>query len=328
MNSAIASAAANDLRPLLAPIDGPSPAGPDLEYEAVAALDRLGHAACRTAAAALQDDDAPSARWDEVDAQARALLVRTKDLRAALWFVHARLSLRGLPGLALGLQLLAGLLAEFGDALHPRPEAEDDGAATRLGLLLEGLWPDPARHQLTAVAVHFRALLLHHVDHAAAAPADAADRLAPVRAIVALQAIEGHFDARGRLRPAIAGLRERLARVAEHFGRFPSALATLPQPHPPAVDIAAAKATDGAARPPAHCLASREDAMFALRQAAEYLRRTEPSSPAPLFIERALRLMQMDFTAIVEELIPESGPQIQQLAGGRRAPPAVPSPLP
>lgn len=62
-------------------------------------------------------------------------------------------------------------------------------------------------------------------------------------------------------------------------------------------------------------LASRADAVRILQQVAEFLRKTEPSSPAPMFVDRAVKLLQMDFTEIVKELMPDSKDRIEMLGG-------------
>jgi len=62
-------------------------------------------------------------------------------------------------------------------------------------------------------------------------------------------------------------------------------------------------------------LASRADAVRMLQQIATFLRKAEPSSPAPMFVDRAIKLLQMDFTAIVKELMPDSKDRIEMLGG-------------
>ena len=62
-------------------------------------------------------------------------------------------------------------------------------------------------------------------------------------------------------------------------------------------------------------LASRADAVRILQQVAVFLRKSEPSSPAPMFVDRAVKLLQMDFNAIVKELMPDSRDRIEMLGG-------------
>ena len=71
----------------------------------------------------------------------------------------------------------------------------------------------------------------------------------------------------------------------------------------------------GGTSPRSGGLASRADAVRILQQVATFLRKSEPSSPAPMFVDRAVKLLQMDFKAIVMELMPNSQERIEMLGG-------------
>ena len=62
---------------------------------------------------------------------------------------------------------------------------------------------------------------------------------------------------------------------------------------------------------------SRQDAIRALDAAAEFFRRNEPSSPVPMFVERAKRLVAKDFLEVLADIAPEALPQARA-AGGIR----------
>jgi len=62
---------------------------------------------------------------------------------------------------------------------------------------------------------------------------------------------------------------------------------------------------------------SRQDAIRALDEAAEFFRRNEPSSPVPLFVERAKRLVAKDFLEVLADVAPDALPQAKA-AGGIR----------
>ncbi len=62
---------------------------------------------------------------------------------------------------------------------------------------------------------------------------------------------------------------------------------------------------------------SRQDAIRALDAVSAYFRQNEPSSPVPLFLERAKRLVAKDFLAILADVAPEAITQAK-LAGGIR----------
>ena len=60
---------------------------------------------------------------------------------------------------------------------------------------------------------------------------------------------------------------------------------------------------------------SRHDAVRALDAVAEYFRRHEPSSPVPLIVERARRVVAMDFLAVLAELAPDALEQARRATG-------------
>jgi type VI secretion system protein ImpA len=72
----------------------------------------------------------------------------------------------------------------------------------------------------------------------------------------------------------------------------------------------------GAARGPGR-IASREDCMRALDAIAQYLRTTEPSSPVPLLLERAKRLISKDFFAVLQDIAPDAMDQAKYATGFR-----------
>jgi type VI secretion system protein ImpA len=63
---------------------------------------------------------------------------------------------------------------------------------------------------------------------------------------------------------------------------------------------------------------SRQDAIRAIDAAASYFRRNEPSSPVPLLLDRAKRLVSKTFMEVLEDIVPDSVAQAK-LIGGIRA---------
>ena len=53
-------------------------------------------------------------------------------------------------------------------------------------------------------------------------------------------------------------------------------------------------------------IGSRQDAVRALDAVAEYFRRNEPSSPVPLLIDRAKRLVSKNFLEVLEDVAPDA----------------------
>jgi type VI secretion system protein ImpA len=60
---------------------------------------------------------------------------------------------------------------------------------------------------------------------------------------------------------------------------------------------------------------SRDDAIRALDAVADYFRRTEPSSPVPMFCERAKRLVAKEFLDVLADIVPEAVGHARAAAG-------------
>lgn len=85
-------------------------------------------------------------------------------------------------------------------------------------------------------------------------------------------------------------------------------------------EASAGGAVGGAVGVAVGAIRSREDATRALDTIAEFFRTNEPSSPIPLLIERAKRLVGKDFLAMLEELAPDALEQAKAASGVRDNP--------
>ena len=66
---------------------------------------------------------------------------------------------------------------------------------------------------------------------------------------------------------------------------------------------------------------SREDVLAALEKVCRYYEQHEPSSPVPLLVRRAKRLVAKSFVEIIRDLSPETTKQIENIGGiGAEAP--------
>jgi type VI secretion system protein ImpA len=116
--------------------------------------------------------------------------------------------------------------------------------------------------------------------------------------------------------------------IQKELTRFGTASAAVEEaadePAPVAEPSAAAESSPAAAPRPARgvvsiqsitAIGNREDALRALELAAGYFRRSEPSSPLPLLIDRALLLAPMPFLDILRNLAPDGLMQAQTVVG-------------
>ncbi len=105
---------------ILTALDPRLPCGEDLEYDAEflqlqqAAVERSEQQFGSTIIPAQPPD------WREVEKLSRGLLERTRDVRIMGYLTQAWTEVRGLPGYADGLTLVADTLERYWDAVHPR----------------------------------------------------------------------------------------------------------------------------------------------------------------------------------------------------------------
>ncbi len=64
---------------------------------------------------------------------------------------------------------------------------------------------------------------------------------------------------------------------------------------------------------------SREDTIRALDRVAEFFRKSEPSSPIPLFLERATRLVSKDFLEVLSDVAPDALSQAKAAVGVKQS---------
>jgi type VI secretion system protein ImpA len=143
----------------------------------------------------------------------------------------------------------------------------------------------------------------------------AALRQAVVDAVAALKDIDGRMREAGGAdgAPDFDSLLTNLAKLNRYFGAQLASRGVAEAGG--AGDVAAG---DSPAAPAAlGAVKSREDAIRALDAVADFFRRTEPSSPVPLFVERAKRLVSKDFFEVLADIAPEALAQARA-AGGLR----------
>ena len=137
--------------------------------------------------------------------------------------------------------------------------------------------------------------------------------------LAAIQALTKLFSDHSGQRPSLDLLQQTLRRVGEFYKEQDANAAAeagdAEGEGDGQSDEVGGASGSGGKTPRSGGLASRADAVRILQQVATFLRRVEPSSPAPMFVDRAIKLLQMDFNAIVKELMPDSKDRIEMLGG-------------
>lgn len=334
-------------------VDSQDVCGPDCEYDGeFLALVQLAKGKPEQqfgdTVIAAEDPD-----WRAVEAQAKKLLGRTKDLRVAVLLTTAATALHGLPGYAAGLHLVHQLCVRYWDEVHPRLVIDgDDDPYLRINALGElsgggGGFGDASAivRLLRASSLGGRGMALSFRDAEQAAVADAGAKFSDSQVIsVMADGLANGSPALAALPKALESFEAIRALADDKLGSeapdFSNALRMLKavnglaqRADPSAANAAAPEGagdpTDmgpvgsGSGAPRAVVtvpgeIRSREDVRRALQRVCEYLERHEPSNPASLFVRRAERMLEMSFMDIIRELSPDSVNQLENLTGSRR----------
>lgn len=327
-----------DLEKLLAPISEESPTGVDLrDQPADLTFQQLEEG--RTEVSPEEDPSGAGRvpQWPRIVTTCEDALAQTKDLQIAVWLTEAQARVSGFEGLEAGLRLLVALIERYWEGLHPGADPED---GVNLPIRARALnWLGSSRDFLDSVA-HCPMLTggerpLGWYDYKASDLMDERKALADQtqyedlkklgfidgdewNARVASQAssdlgvvlanVTSCRDALGELRtlcdkqfgsdeaPILVGIGEFLYDVAEYLeARTPGETAESGDG-----EVASAGAAGGDTGGPPQ---SREQALRKLSEAAAYFRSTEPHSPIPYLIERAVRWGGMPLMEVLQEFI-------------------------
>jgi type VI secretion system protein ImpA len=237
------------------------------------------------------------------------LAQETRDLRAWVWLARAALAAEGLPGLADGLELIAGGLDRYWDHLPPVDPDESDPRERYLGRLMALTVLGGSSFQTTPADLRKRRDIYHLTGEldtvlARAGSSPEASALAQ-RIATALDAIEGRFrEGFGAGHDPQLGfelLREKTALVSGSNEQTGGAGLDGATPATPTATTAA--------------VSSRADVMRVLDLVLEYYERQEPASPVPLLVARAKRLVPMTFVEAMRDLAPAGMKELQAVAG-------------
>jgi type VI secretion system protein ImpA len=335
---------------LLAPVDGESPTGPDLEYDPdFLALER---AAAPKAERAIGDEvkAAEEPDWDKVADMARALLGRSKDLRVAVHLTTAWTRMSGVPGWAAGLGLIRGLLERYWDGVHPQLDAEDDDDPTaRVNAVvpigdIQGVLgyfqttafvqsPRLGRFSLRDLRIANGTLKTPAAGDATGQPSmteieaccmDCPEEqltggvAAVNEALDHARAIDGAFNEHvGTAGPDLKAL---LADIHE-LKKFlePQLAKRIPQAAAEAEGDEASTDGAGGDAPAGTAATGRingpQDVIRRLDELCDYYARCEPSSPVPLLLRRAQRLVGMSFLDLMKDLAPGGITELKVVSG-------------
>jgi type VI secretion system protein ImpA len=326
-----------NLEVLLAPISQNLPCGPDLEYDQdFVALEQTSQGKPeRQTGQVIVPAEEPN--WVDVKQRAESLFSKTMDLRVAMLLIRAEVHCDGLPGLSSGLMLLHGLLTNYWECLHPGlDQDEDNDPETRLNVLATLANPNAVLRDVLGInfvstgshaRLSVRDVLLAMSKRPAGAgiPTQAEieeilrlpENAPSVQALhEALTAVDGLHNFLGdkvgydRI-PDLQPLKDMLKIIAQ---LCTSDLGTTNMPGE-LEETDSSRASPEPLSPITGEIRSRADAVRMLEKICQFIEKTEPANPAPLFIRRGQRLMNQNFLEIMQDLAPDSLNQIKQVTG-------------
>jgi type VI secretion system protein ImpA len=256
------------------------------------------------------------AEWNELTARAtETLQTRSKDLQVAGWLAEAWTHFHGFAGLDRGLELIAALCRDFWPDLHPGAGGDDDARGNAIEWLADTMRRAARNVPVTApnregeasytwndIDVADKTAKEKALVSASMTPAPwLASRAAEVeRAVEAVEELDAIVTANlpEDIAPSLVKLRTTLEAIQKFFpvedvGRAlspPTGRAESPS------CVQEEKVDEGT-------IASRAEAYQRLREASDYLMRTEPHSPVPYLVRRAIGWGNLTLAELLEELL-------------------------
>jgi type VI secretion system protein ImpA len=336
-----------DVEQLLQEVSAEDPCGENLEYDSDysdlerAARGKEEHSMGDVVVAAEEPN------WADVGTRAASLLARSKDLRIVSYLARAQLHTDGVEGFAAGLGLLRQLLERYWDNIYPQLDAEDDNDPTvrvnsimsfcdadsviralRVTPLVQARGFGPVSYRDIAIAsgelspgngageegldpaaieAAFAECDLDVLQGTQGAVRAALDHVAVVEKLVTEKVSAANA-------PDLDGLTHMLSGIDRVLTEKVSARTGDGETVDGGDDVAASEEGGGAAGRSGP-IRSREDVVRAIDRICEYYQRNEPSSPVPLLLRRARRLVAKDFMEILRDMVPDGVTQAETITG-------------
>lgn len=276
-----------------------------------------------------------------------ALATRSKDVQIVAWLTEAWLRLQGFSGCRDGLQLMAELLKKYWPVLHPQLSEDDpENRVGTFVWINEKLSMELKLISITApqsnevlpysfadweMACHLEQLAQRNSTSPPTSDETGRVNLARFQASAMLTNTQSYLkllsDLKGTAEACLAlndVLEEKMGNQSPGLQRFKEALgdiqhlvADILHARPQEVELSSSEeeaqfaVADG--RDPgselwsAHPIRSRAEAYWRLSEAADYLLRTEPHSPTPYLVQRAVEWGSMSLSDLLQQIIRNEG---------------------
>jgi len=281
--------------------------------------------------------EAEPPNWRDIKKQSEALLSRTIDLRILVCYLRALIALEGFSGLQDGLTLIRTLVEKRWDNLHPQLDPDDDNDPTeRVNVLmslcdhdtiLKPLQQTPLVESKALGRFNFR-----HISIASGKSTATSNEKEISQATIDGAVQDSDLDALQQTFQAITASLDNLnqleALVTDYVGvsdapSFVDLRVFLKESKvflvvaletrgvgDEAVSETEADTADGetvavvSTKSISGVINNNQDVIKSLNLVCDYYKKHEPSSPVPMFIERALRLVGKDFMEALNDIAP------------------------
>jgi type VI secretion system protein ImpA len=344
----------SDIQNLLSEVSAEAPCGEDLSYDAsfLALEDMLRPKAAGGVVAGVEEE-AAEPNWREIREKSTELLKRSKDLRIVIYLTLALLKMEGITGLRNGFALLRGVLERYWDQLYPQLDPEDNNDPLERINILQSLSPatvseqDPMKFkrrlaevplcnsvqmgkfglkdiqiakgeidvsdeqrakvpEISVIDAAFQDTPIDELQAIAQATHEAIEHIGAITSVFSERATQGET-------PNLSGFQSVLGNihkcVQEYLAKRGHGTGTVE-------DVAAAGGEGKkAAISPSGEIRTSQEALLALDKVIQYFERHEPSSPVPLLLRRAQRLVSKSFLEVVKDFCPDGMSQVEMIGG-------------
>ncbi len=331
---------------LLLEFEGDSACGDDLEYDPdFIELETISkpkeEQQVGDSVLAAEDVDFPS-----VAAMALGILERSKDLRAAVFLAQACLHTEGFVPFERVLAYIHGVVDRYWDCVHPELDEDDDDDPTMRVNAMRGLVdPDTLlravkRAPLTQSRAMGRFSLrdisiadgevpppegqdpIDHATISAAFQDTDAEVMTAIREAISnarehIKAITAVFDAKiGAMGPDFSELDKVLFKAQNAISSVLGGAETEEAaPAEETGESGGAPAMRAASGSGSGTINTRDDVTRMIDKICDYYTRHEPSSPVPVLLQRARRLVAADFMTIMKDMASDGMDQVRTIGG-------------
>ncbi len=341
-----------DIEKLSEKISEQAPCGENLEYDP--AIQALESAATAKPAQEFGDTVVPAEEpnWDNVKTLAIDILLRTKDLNiVATYLAHALVHTDGFSGCAQALSLIRVYIEQYWDTVHPQLDPDDNldpisrvnaiNALSDPQTIIQSLRRSPlvtaqgiGVFSLRDLDIAAGKITLPKEDESAPptqalidgalmkCPLDILQKTATAinESLVSIKHIKKRLmdlvglETAPQLKELSTGLTHARSVLKKELLRRGADSEVVASETAPETSESDAVQVTANSRPVGE-ISSRTDVAQMLDKICDYYHRQEPSSPVPLLLQRAKRLVSMDFMELVKDLASDGVPQMEKIVG-------------